>query len=48
LPEGIIVRKGIVDVITDGKEAFFVSTHGSLKRCGGIGDLLAGTIGTFT
>jgi len=43
----VILRKGIVDIITDGKEAFFVSTPGSLKRPGGIGDLLAGTLGTF-
>lgn len=43
----VIVKKGIVDIITDGKQAYFVSTQGSLKRPGGIGDLLAGTIGTF-
>ena len=43
-----IVKKGMVDIITDGSEAFFVATPGSLKRPGGIGDLLAGTIGTFT
>jgi len=25
----------------------FVCNEGSAKRCGGIGDILAGTIGTF-
>ena len=44
----VIVKKGIVDIITDGREAFYVSTHGSLKRPGRIGDVLAGTIGTFS
>jgi ATP-dependent NAD(P)H-hydrate dehydratase len=43
----VIVRKGIVDIITDGNEAFYVNTIGSSKRCGGIGDVLAGTIGSF-
>lgn len=43
----IIVRKGISDIITDGNEAYYVCEEGSRKRCGGIGDLLAGTIATF-
>lgn len=43
----VIVRKGIVDIITDGHQAFYVNTIGSSKRCGGIGDVLAGTIGSF-
>ena len=43
----VIVRKGIVDIITDGNQAFYVNTNGSSKRCGGIGDVLAGTIGSF-
>jgi NAD(P)H-hydrate repair Nnr-like enzyme with NAD(P)H-hydrate dehydratase domain len=37
----------MIDIITDGKEAFFVTTQGSMKRPGGIGDVLSGTIGTF-
>lgn len=43
----IIVRKGISDIITDGNEAYYVCEEGSLKRCGGIGDILAGTIASF-
>ena len=43
-----IVKKGMVDIITDGNEAFYVATPGSLKRPGGIGDLLAGAIGAFS
>lgn len=44
----IILRKGLVDIITDGRQAFYVKTQGSLKRCGGQGDVLAGMLGTFT
>jgi hydroxyethylthiazole kinase-like sugar kinase family protein len=44
----VICRKGLVDVITDGEEACYVTADGSMKRCGGIGDILAGTIGTFS
>jgi ATP-dependent NAD(P)H-hydrate dehydratase len=47
LSNAIVVRKGIFDLITDGKQAMFVCNEGSSKRCGGIGDILAGTIGTF-
>ena len=43
-----ICRKGLTDIVTDGLKAYFVKETGSLKRCGGIGDILAGTIGTFT
>ena len=43
----IVVRKGPIDIITDGKEAVLVSQPGSQKRCGGIGDILSGVIGTF-
>jgi ATP-dependent NAD(P)H-hydrate dehydratase len=43
-----IVRKGLQDVITDGRSAIYVKQQGSSKRCGGIGDILAGTIGTFS
>ena len=43
----IVVRKGISDIITDGNEAYYVCEEGSLKRCGGIGDILAGTIASF-
>ena len=43
-----ICRKGLTDIVTDGLKAYYVKETGSLKRCGGIGDILAGTIGTFT
>lgn len=43
----IIVRKGITDIVTDGNEAYFVCEEGSLKRCGGIGDILSGTIASL-
>jgi ATP-dependent NAD(P)H-hydrate dehydratase len=43
-----VVRKGPIDLITDGAEAVYCSTDGSRKRCGGIGDILSGTIGTFS
>ena len=42
-----IVKKGKVDIISDGREVICNESEGSLKRCGGIGDLLTGTIGTF-
>ena len=43
----IVVRKGITDIVTDGIEAYYVCEEGSLKRCGGIGDILAGTIASL-
>lgn len=43
-----IVKKGKIDIISDGNELVINEMNGSLKRCGGIGDLLTGTIGTFT
>ena len=41
------MKKGLVDIVTDGKTAVLICTKSSLKRCGGIGDLLCGTIGAF-
>ena len=35
------------DVISDGRCAVVVSETGSARRCGGQGDVLAGTAGTF-
>jgi ATP-dependent NAD(P)H-hydrate dehydratase len=43
----VLVKKGKVDLITDGKSAYLVKNIGSLKRCGGIGDILNGVIATF-
>lgn len=42
------LKKGKVDIITDGDRVLTNDLEGSLKRCGGIGDLLTGAIGTFT
>ena len=42
-----IVKKGLVDIVTDGLKAVLICTRSSLKRCGGMGDLLCGTLGTF-
>jgi ATP-dependent NAD(P)H-hydrate dehydratase len=36
--------KGPVDVISDGRRGILVNTLGSLKRAGGIGDVLSGTL----
>lgn len=44
----LVVRKGETDEIylKDGRK-FVVWGEGSKKRCGGIGDILAGCMGTF-
>eukprot|EP00041_Stephanoeca_diplocostata_P006567 m.88617 g.88617 ORF g.88617 m.88617 type:complete len:350 (+) comp16433_c0_seq1:579-1628(+) len=42
-----ILRKGPVDVISNGTHTMTCDLPGSLKRPGGIGDCLAGTIATF-
>ena len=43
-----IVKKGSVDIITDGQAVVSCNHEGSLKRCGGIGDLLTGAVATFS
>ncbi len=43
----IILKKGIVDIISDGKSSYYVKSPGSLKRCGGQGDILSGILGSF-
>lgn len=43
-----IVQKGKNDIVTDGKYVLVCGNEGSPRRCGGQGDLLAGTMGTFT
>ncbi|KAK3099405.1 hypothetical protein FSP39_003890 [Pinctada imbricata] len=43
-----IVQKGEVDIISDGENVLVCSNEGSPRRCGGQGDLLSGTMGTFT
>eukprot|EP00808_Paulinella_micropora_P005443 g18373.t1 len=42
-----IIRKGLVDVMSDGNTALYCSELGSPKRAGGQGDVLAGTIALF-
>ncbi|KAJ2741152.1 hypothetical protein GGI20_005387 [Coemansia sp. BCRC 34301] len=42
-----IVRKGKVDVITNGDRVFVCDERGGLRRCGGQGDVLSGAVATF-
>mmetsp|Transcript_3903 Transcript_3903/g.5674 ORF Transcript_3903/g.5674 Transcript_3903/m.5674 type:complete len:357 (-) Transcript_3903:279-1349(-) len=42
-----IMQKGPIDIISDGKNAAFGNAQGSLRRCGGQGDVLAGVSGLF-
>ncbi|KAI9491558.1 H-hydrate dehydratase [Zychaea mexicana] len=42
-----IVQKGKVDLISNGKEVLRCETEGGLRRVGGQGDILSGTLGTF-
>lgn len=41
-----IVLKGKTDIISNGKRTIGCNVAGSLKRCGGIGDVLSGAIST--
>lgn len=43
-----IVRKGAVDIISDGQHVAVVDLKGSPRRCGGQGDVLAGITGVFS
>ncbi|KAJ2754020.1 hypothetical protein GGI19_002716 [Coemansia pectinata] len=42
-----VVRKGKVDVITNGERVFVCDENGGLRRCGGQGDILSGAVVTF-
>jgi len=42
-----ILRKGAVDIITNGDQFCLISEPHSLRRCGGQGDILAGVIGLW-
>lgn len=47
--EGVVViRKGPVDIISDGSIVAVCNITGSPRRCGGQGDVLAGACGLFT
>lgn len=41
-----VVLKGKVDIISDGARTVACAVPGGLKRCGGIGDVLSGTMAT--
>ena len=41
-----VVRKGAIDVATDGSTAVYCCRKGAPRRCGGQGDVLTGAIGT--
>lgn len=41
-----VVLKGRVDLVSDGERTVACAVPGGLKRCGGIGDVLSGTIAT--
>lgn len=38
----------MIDIISNGKRAFLVSEPGSLKRSGGIGDILSGLVTLYS
>ncbi|TIB12651.1 hypothetical protein E3P89_00799 [Wallemia ichthyophaga] len=42
-----VLQKGAVDCITNGRHVLTVDAPGSLKRCGGQGDVLSGATGTM-
>lgn len=42
-----ILHKGENDVLSNGRDVLICSEEGSLRRCGGQGDVLAGCLGTF-
>ena len=43
-----IFRKGAVDVISNGEVVFGINEEGSMRRCGGQGDILAGSLGLLS
>ncbi len=48
IDNAIICKKGLIDIISDGRTSYYVAVEGSEKRCGGQGDILSGIIGTFS
>lgn len=42
-----IMKKGSIDIISDGHQTITNDLDGSRKRCGGIGDILSGITGTY-
>ena len=47
LKNKIIIKKGRNDTVTDGKMLFVIFNEGSLKRTGGLGDILGGLISAY-
>lgn len=43
----VILQKGAQDIISNGTRTEIVDVESGLKRCGGQGDILSGTTGTF-
>uniref|UniRef100_A0A0K0FXW3 ATP-dependent (S)-NAD(P)H-hydrate dehydratase n=1 Tax=Strongyloides venezuelensis TaxID=75913 RepID=A0A0K0FXW3_STRVS len=44
----IVMRKGVIDIISDGNVLQTGEMGGSPRRCGGQGDILSGAVATFT
>jgi len=47
LGDVVILQKGAKDIISNGRRTEIMDVAGGLKRCGGQGDILSGTAGTF-
>jgi len=47
LNNATIIKKGIIDIISNGKYSALVAEESSMKRCGGQGDVLCGVLATF-
>ena len=43
-----VFRKGVVDIISNGEIVFGMEEEGSMRRCGGQGDVLAGSLGLLS
>lgn len=43
----VILQKGAQDIISNGPRTEINDVEGGLKRCGGQGDILSGTVGTL-
>lgn len=43
----VILQKGAQDIISNARRTEILNVPGGLKRCGGQGDILSGTVATF-
>ena len=48
LNQVVVVKKGLIDIVSNGMMTALIGTKSSLKRCGGQGDVLCGILGTFS